>query len=68
MVKSVADCSEVFRVSPDDFNFELPEPDQYYQTELNVTLKIYQQPAKKSVEEGNIFKNAEFWCSKGCLI
>jgi hypothetical protein len=30
MMKSIAIQSDVFRVSPDDFNFELPEPDQYY--------------------------------------
>jgi len=33
-----------------------------------VTLKIFQQPKKSLVEEGDIFKNAEFWCSKGCII
>ena len=30
MMKSIANQSDVFLVSPDDFNFELPEPDQYY--------------------------------------
>lgn len=40
----------------DDINFELPEPNKYYQEALDLSLII--MPAKKTNEKSDIFKDA----------
>ena len=55
-----------FKVPQDDINFELPEPLSYYQQDLNFDLKVIE--AKKNKIEPNIFKDAQFWFTKGHII
>ena len=58
----------LYQVSLDDFNNDFAEPVKYFQDDLLVDLKIYHQKMNKSENIGDIFKNAEFWCNKGCII
>ena len=55
-------------MTPEDYNFEVQEPQEFFQKELFVKLPLYLPlPAKANVEL-DIFGSAEFWISKGYLI
>ena len=55
-------------VTPEDYNFEISEPKQFYQKDLFVKLPIAQPLPTKANQEVDIFKSAEFWLSKGYVI
>jgi hypothetical protein len=38
----------VFKVSSDDYNFMLPEIEKYFQTDIEISLKIFKLQGKKS--------------------
>lgn len=57
-----------YLVTPEDYNFEVQEPSQYYQKELFVKLPLQQPSPQKSNTELDIFESAEFWLSKGYVI
>jgi hypothetical protein len=47
----------------------LPEIEKYFQTDIEISLKIFKLQGKKSDFQGkDIFKIPEFWLTKGCLI
>jgi hypothetical protein len=53
-------------VPPDDYNFEIPETQPFYNPEIQVTVKLFKCINPKI--DKDIFKCADFWLSKGYLI
>jgi hypothetical protein len=47
-------------------NFDLPEQKETFNPELEIQLKLI--AAQQSREATNIFKDAQFWISKGYMI
>lgn len=47
----------------EEINDEVPEPAKYYQESMDLSLKVMAAPKNKM--EVNIFKDAQFWFSKG---
>ena len=52
-------------MTPEDYNFEVSEPSEYFQKELFFKLPLSQPLPFKGTQELDIFKSAEFWLSKG---
>ena len=54
----------------DDYNFDVNEPKKYYQEQLTIGICIWRPESTKraNADSRDIFKNAEFWLSKGLLI
>lgn len=55
-----------FAVSPDEYNFEINETSSHFEDGTEIILKIL-KPVKTAIVK-DIFKNADFWMSKGVLI
>ena len=55
-------------MTPEDYNFEVSEPQEFFQKELYYKMSLY-EPLNTSKDnnmmEIDIFKSAEFWLSKG---
>ena len=53
------------RVTREELNFEEEEPEDYFNNQLDTRLEFHLPVVKVVSKDNNIFKNADFWLSKG---